>query len=258
MLVADTGGPSGGISCYAGVQASRSLVELADQLAAGLPARTADLRDRAGRLRVLATGPRFARRVRATSRSSELLADAREAHGLTVIDCGTLAREADQIARRAPRTSPGCCPRPATAWIRGARAVLEAIAPPHGREELIVARHDAASQGAAARAQAARRAPPRAAGAAAPPPRPRRGRTRPGARDSAGAAAGDPRSARSDEPADAHGSSGHRTHRAATSAPARRASAPRSDRRSALPDRAAYRDGAARRDGRRCSRSPAL
>jgi Mrp family chromosome partitioning ATPase len=58
VLVGDTGGPSGTISCYAGVQAPRSLPELAEHVTAGLPtgqlvATTSD------GVHVLATGPRF-------------------------------------------------------------------------------------------------------------------------------------------------------------------------------------------------------
>ena len=38
VLVADTGGPSGGVARYAGVEAPRSLTEVATQVVAGLPA----------------------------------------------------------------------------------------------------------------------------------------------------------------------------------------------------------------------------
>ena len=96
VLVADTGGPTAGISHYAGVQAPRSLTEAAEHVNAGLPtgeliARTAD------GLRVLATSPTL---TQTCSREGVelLLAHARERYTLTVIDCGTLAREADQVA----------------------------------------------------------------------------------------------------------------------------------------------------------------
>ena len=74
VLVGDTGGPGGGISCYAGVQAPRSLVEVADHVAAGLPAgqlsdhhrRPAGARDRpAVHARVRARGDRAAPGLRA-------------------------------------------------------------------------------------------------------------------------------------------------------------------------------------------------
>src|SRR5438105_3052411 len=40
VLVADTGGPTGGLAALAGVEAPRSLPELADHIAAGLTPRT--------------------------------------------------------------------------------------------------------------------------------------------------------------------------------------------------------------------------
>src|SRR5450755_4420301 len=95
VLVGDTGGPGGGISCYAGVQAPRSLVEVADHVAAGLP--VGRLFTATAGLRVLATGPRFAPAC-AREGIELVLAYAREHYALTVIDCGTLAREADQLA----------------------------------------------------------------------------------------------------------------------------------------------------------------
>ena len=57
VLVADTGGPTGGISHYAGVQAPRSLTELAEHVHAdSVRQPVATTRDG---LRVLATEPRL-------------------------------------------------------------------------------------------------------------------------------------------------------------------------------------------------------
>jgi hypothetical protein len=80
VLVGDTGGPGGGISCYAGVQAPRSLAEVADHVAAGLP--VGRLFTATGGLRVLATGPRFTSacaglRARALRADGDRLRDAR-------------------------------------------------------------------------------------------------------------------------------------------------------------------------------------
>ncbi|MGN6168824.1 MAG: hypothetical protein ACTHQQ_11735, partial [Solirubrobacteraceae bacterium] len=59
VLVADTGGPTGGLAAFAGVEAPRSLPELADHIAAGLTPRDGLYAiDRSG-VRVLATGPEF-------------------------------------------------------------------------------------------------------------------------------------------------------------------------------------------------------
>ena len=139
MLVADTGGPSGGLACYAGVETPRSLAEVAGQVPAGLPAGQLVATTSAG-VRVLATGPRF---TPACARESlELLLDhARERYALTVIDCGTLAREADQVALANASHVAWVLPASASG-LRRARPVLEAINPYLLGRELIVARHD--------------------------------------------------------------------------------------------------------------------
>ena len=137
VLVADTGGPSGGLAACAGVEVPRSLGELAQQLAAGVALGGGIYATGRDGLRVLATGPEFSS-PRADDQVRELLADAREAHGLTVIDCGTLAREAEQTAAAAAThvawvltaTAHGVEPRPARARRRspdgrqGARSSL--------------------------------------------------------------------------------------------------------------------------------------
>ena len=139
VLVADTGGPTAGISHYAGVQAPRSLTEAAEHVHAGLPtgqliARTAD------GLRVLATAPTL---TQTCSREGVelLLEHARERYTLTVIDCGTLAREADQIALASATHVAWVLPATAGAAIRG-RQLLDAIAPHQSGREILVARHE--------------------------------------------------------------------------------------------------------------------
>ena len=96
VLVGDTGGPGGGLAEYTGVAAPNSLGELAERLAAGQPPGPLFTTTEAG-LRVLATTPRLS--TGCARAGVELLLDhARDAYGLTIIDCGTLAREADQLA----------------------------------------------------------------------------------------------------------------------------------------------------------------
>ena len=108
----------------------------------GTEAERRSLRDRPGRT----ARSRHRSRVRLDARPrrsvGRLLAHAREAHGLTVIDCGTLARDADRAAAARRRTSPGCCPRPRTASAAAARVL--ASQPAIGGKELIVARNDVA------------------------------------------------------------------------------------------------------------------
>jgi MinD-like ATPase involved in chromosome partitioning or flagellar assembly len=139
VLVCDTGGPAGGLAHYAGVATARSLVEVAEQLTAGLPpgrlyATAAD------GVRVLATGPRFA--PGCARDGVELVLDqARGAHALTVVDCGTLTRAAEQIALAKASHIAWVLPATPSGVRRGAR-VLGAVNPYLLGRELVVARRD--------------------------------------------------------------------------------------------------------------------
>ena len=139
VLVGDTGGPTGGISYYAGVEAPRSLSEVAEQIASGLPtgqlvATTSD------GVRVLASGPRFT--AECPRAGIEMLLDqARERYALTIIDCGTLSRESDQVALASASHVAWVLPASASGARRALR-VLDAITPTPPGHEVIVARHD--------------------------------------------------------------------------------------------------------------------
>jgi MinD-like ATPase involved in chromosome partitioning or flagellar assembly len=137
VLVCDTGGPSGGLAAYADVTAPRSLLELAELPTAGLPtecyATTAD------GLQVLATAPRLTPACRREG-VERVLDQMRAVHALTVVDCGTLTREAEQLVLT--RASHVAWVLPATvSGVRRAGAVLEAIDRVGGRE-LVIARRD--------------------------------------------------------------------------------------------------------------------
>jgi MinD-like ATPase involved in chromosome partitioning or flagellar assembly len=139
VLVCDTGGPAGGLAHHAGVATARSLVEVAEQLSVGSPpgrlyATAAD------GVRVLATGPRFA--PGCARDGVELVLDhARGAHALTVMDCGTLTREAEQIALAKASHIAWVLPATPSGVRRGAR-VLDAVNPYLLGREFIVARRD--------------------------------------------------------------------------------------------------------------------
>jgi MinD-like ATPase involved in chromosome partitioning or flagellar assembly len=137
VLVCDTGGPSGGLVAYVDVAAPRSLLELAELPTAGLP--TGCYATTADGLQVLATAPRFTPACR--PEGVELVLDQmRAVHALTVVDCGTLTREAEQLV--VARASHVAWVLPATvSGVRRAGAVLEAIDPVGGRE-LVIARRD--------------------------------------------------------------------------------------------------------------------
>jgi hypothetical protein len=145
VLVADTGGPTGGLAVISGVETVRSLAEAAAQLARGLPlagglyAVDADVSGEC-ELRVIATGPRLDSGGDPTGLRT-LLAMARGdgAHALTVIDCGTLQRAADRFALR--RASHVAWVLPATGHgIGHAERLLACVPRVADRGEIVIAR----------------------------------------------------------------------------------------------------------------------
>ena len=193
VLVADAGGPSGGLAALAGVEVPHSLPELADQLASARKLSGALYATSRDGLRVLASGPEFGSTFDPVS-LGRLLIDAREAHGLTVLDCGTLGRDVDRACVRAATHVAWVLPTTKHGVSRGARVLAC-----HARDRRPRAARGrtrvAGSEGAAPRAQAAggRAAP--AAGADAGSARPRQRQARPSRRGGPGPGAGDPRSA---------------------------------------------------------------
>jgi cellulose biosynthesis protein BcsQ len=139
VLVADTGGPTGGLATLAGTEAPRSLPELALHLATGLPPTDGIYATGRAGLRVLAAAPDFS----STSDRPQLtgiLDDAREAHRLTVIDCGTLGRDVDQAAAAAATHVAWVLPATDRGVMRGEQ--LLHAAPQMAVRELLVARRD--------------------------------------------------------------------------------------------------------------------
>ena len=139
VLVADTGGPSGGLAALAGVETPHSLTELAAQIAADRPLKAGVCATGPAGVRVLASGPEFTA-PRAPEQLGRLLIDAREAHELTVIDCGTLARNADRVALAAATHIAWVLPATPDG-IRRAWRVL-AAAPPTAARELLIGRRE--------------------------------------------------------------------------------------------------------------------
>lgn len=139
VLVADTGGPGSRLAAYAGAQAPRSLTDAGELAAAGQPVGQLVVTG-AGGVRVLACGPRFS--IDCSAEGVSLLLDAaREHYALSVIDCGTLAREADQLAlSKATHVAWVLSATPSAA--RAADELLEHIHPYLLGVEVIVARHE--------------------------------------------------------------------------------------------------------------------
>jgi hypothetical protein len=140
VLVADTGGPSGGLAACAGVEVPRSLPELAEELGCGKPLGAGIYATRRDGLRVLASSPDFSS-PDVGDQLYPLLAHAREAHSLTVIDCGTLVRRAEQTVAAAATHVAWVLSATRVGMERG-RRILE-VAPRLSGKELLVARADA-------------------------------------------------------------------------------------------------------------------
>ena len=193
VLVADTGAPSGGLAACAGVQTPHSLPELATALATGVSPNGGFLAAGPAGLRVLASGPAFGSSC-AEEQLRRLLLDAREAHVLTVVDCGTLAREVDLIAAAAATHIAWVMPA-TVHGVRSAARVLDA-APHLPGSELLVARREVRQPKAPLR-ELRRIADerPRPVGARPRPPEPRGPRRSTRGRRSAAPGTSDPRSA---------------------------------------------------------------
>lgn len=143
VMVADTGGPTGGLASYAAVSARMTLADIAERLARGEPVAGPLWAEGKAGLRVLASVPQFTVDGN-EAEVSRVLSDARHAHGLTVADAGTLARRSDHAALGAATH---------IAWVlvanddgvARARRVLARIAP-ISRPQLLVARGDPAGR----------------------------------------------------------------------------------------------------------------
>jgi Flp pilus assembly CpaE family ATPase len=127
VLVADTGGPTGGLAAHAGVCAPRTLAEISERLAAGDPITGGLWADAQHGLRVLAGAPQFT--VRGDREETRrVLTDAQAVHALTVVDAGTLARPVEQATLGVATHVVWVLPASTTGVTRASR-VLERIAP---------------------------------------------------------------------------------------------------------------------------------
>ncbi len=140
VLVVDLGGPAAGISALAGVHSGQSFTTAAEHLTHHRRPPGALFATGEYGLRALASRPELDESVQ-TSSTLRLLAEAKAAHALTVVDCAQLTRpverdalsSATHVAWIVSATPSGC--------RRGA-ALLRALRPiPPGRE-ILVARND--------------------------------------------------------------------------------------------------------------------
>lgn len=139
VLVADAGASSGGLAAIAGVESSRSLPELAGGLSTGVPLEGLLYATTRDGVRVIATGPEF-RTAAPPTQLRTLLNDAREAHGLTVIDCGALAGELGPIVMAEATHVAWILPATKNGVALGRRVL--AAAPSARGSQFLVARRD--------------------------------------------------------------------------------------------------------------------
>jgi len=137
ILVADTGGPTGGLAAHTGVRAPRTLAEITERLAAGEQLTGSLWAEGEHGLRVLAAQPQFTVHGE-REQIRRVLTDARAVHGLTVVDVGTLARAAEQAALAVATHVVWILPATTTGVARAAH-VLERVAP-LSQPEVLVAR----------------------------------------------------------------------------------------------------------------------
>jgi hypothetical protein len=148
VLVCDTGGPTGGLAAYAGVESPRTLMEIAEHVRRGRPLAGGiyavdDAASTARRqLRVIAAGQCLDAEPDGSALPA-LLAMARSdgAHSLTVVDCGTLQRDADRLAFAAASHVAWVLPATGSA-ARRAERVLAAISRRVPGRELVAARRE--------------------------------------------------------------------------------------------------------------------
>jgi hypothetical protein len=99
VLALDAGGTTGGLSLYSRAASGRSLAELAEDIRLGRPTSTPMFTTAVDGVRLIATPPRAQPEPEPKPLViSRILSDAREAHRMTVVDCGTLSLPTERLA----------------------------------------------------------------------------------------------------------------------------------------------------------------
>jgi Flp pilus assembly CpaE family ATPase len=137
VLLADTGGPTAGVATYTATTAPLTLTDISARVAAAERVPPRFWADGTDGLRVLAGDPQFT--VQGDDDAvRRVLDDAHEAHGLTVVDCGTLGRPAEQAALSIATHIAWILPA-STGGLERGRRVLECITR-LSRPEILIAR----------------------------------------------------------------------------------------------------------------------
>lgn len=140
VLVCDGAEPTAGLSAYASLESLRSFEELASELAQGQPVGEGLFAEPRAGLRLIATAPRVNEQSNPVA-IARLLADARDEHRLTIVDCGRLATAVGQVARQHASHVAWVLPATVSGVLR-ARRVLGVYEPDSSQRELVVARAD--------------------------------------------------------------------------------------------------------------------
>ncbi|HEY1853315.1 MAG TPA: hypothetical protein VGG40_01895 [Solirubrobacterales bacterium] len=142
VLVCDTGGVAGGLAECAGVESAVSLPALADAVTAGEAPAEGLFAHGGDGLRVIARGPRFELPLDAAG-MVRVLADARGAHALSVVDCGVPAGGCEEVVLAAATHLVWVLPA-TPGGARRARRLLSLFSADAARREVVVARAQAA------------------------------------------------------------------------------------------------------------------
>jgi MinD-like ATPase involved in chromosome partitioning or flagellar assembly len=148
VLLCDADNSTEGISLYSGARSPRSLGQLVTAVAGGDPMHAPPFTTTNEGLRVIATEPLPAAAGRPGEDAAEheadgvqrVLADARQAHALTVIDCGTLASRTSRLALHRASHIVWVVPASDSGAARGWRALSTTES--QDVPELVVARRD--------------------------------------------------------------------------------------------------------------------
>lgn len=152
VLALDAGGTTGGLSRYSQTESACSLAELSEQLhTVGRPP-AAIFAETPGGVRLIATSPRPQPEFE-PGLVIRVLTDAREVHGMTVVDCGTLSLPAERLALELATHVIWVVP--ATDHGLGAADLSSWGGAPYDAVHVLVARQDPSARTADTRALAA-------------------------------------------------------------------------------------------------------
>jgi hypothetical protein len=151
VLALDAGGMTGGLSLYSGEASPRSLSEIAEDIRGGRTVPGPMFATAAGGMRLIATAPHL-QPDPDPALVSRILADARAAHRMTVVDCGVLSLPGERLALEVathvvwivPATEHGLSRARLSPWVVSDGEVVQ----------VVVARHDPSGRKASTRALA--------------------------------------------------------------------------------------------------------